>query len=98
MDRLDAVRAEALGRFDAAERNYRLAFFGGVVLEGVFLVLFLACADLANKTHLLLLIAAVMSYSVVLLGLVALGAHINRMTLRVLQAIDAARGGREAAD
>ncbi len=91
MDRLDSVRTEVMQRVDSAERNYRLAFFGGVVLEGLFLLLFLFCADLSNKTHVLLLIATVMSYSIVILGLVALGAHVNRTTLRVLQAIDAAR-------
>ncbi|HJQ41422.1 MAG TPA: hypothetical protein VKB93_30140 [Thermoanaerobaculia bacterium] len=80
-------------RFDTTERNYRLAFFGGVVLEGLFLLLFLLCADLTNKTHVLLLIATVMSYSIVILGLVALGAHVNRTTLRILQAIDAGREG-----
>lgn len=92
MNQLDAVRAEAMHRFDNGERNYRLAFFGGVVLEGLFLLLFLLCADLTNKTHVLLLISTVMSYSIVVLGLVALGAHVNRTTLRILQAIDAARG------
>ena len=87
MDRLDAVRAEVLRRADAAERNYKLAFFGAVALEGVFLLAFLFLADFSNRTHVLLLIATVMSYSVVILGLVALGAHVNRATLRVLQAI-----------
>lgn len=89
MERLDAVRAEVLARVDRAERNYKLAFFGAVALEGLFLALFLFVADLANKTHVLLLIATVTSYSILVLGLVALGAHVNRATLRVLQAIDA---------
>lgn len=87
MDRLDAVRSEVLQRVDAAERNYRLAFFGAVALEGLFLMLFLFLADLSNRTHLLLLIATVMTYSIVILGLFALGAHVNRATLRLLQAI-----------
>jgi hypothetical protein len=91
MERLDAVRAEVLARVDRAERNYKLAFFGAAALEGLFLALFLFVADLANKTHVLLLIATVMSYTILVLGLVALGAHVNRATLRVLQAIDGGR-------
>jgi len=91
MDRLDEVRAQVLARVDRAERNYRLAFFGAVALEGLFLAAFLLVADLGNKTHMLLLMATVMSYTVVVLGLVALGAHVSRATLRVLQAIDAGR-------
>ena len=90
MDRLDEVRRDALARVDAAERNYRLAFFGGVALEGLFIALFLFAADLSNRTHVLLLLATVMSYSLVILGLAALGAHVTRSTLRVLQAVDAA--------
>ena len=91
MDRLDEVRAQVLNRVDAAERHYRWAFFGAVVLEAVFLGIFLFAADFANRTHVLLLVGAVMTYSIVILGLVALGAHVNRSTLRVLQAIDAMR-------
>lgn len=89
MDNLDTVRATVMQRIDRAERNYRLAFFGAVVMEGAFLAAFLLLADLHNRTHVLLLLATVMSYSVIVLGLVALGAHVNRGFLRVLQAIDA---------
>ena len=92
MEQLDAVRGEVLARVDRAERNFKLAFFGAVALEGLFLATFLFVADLANKTHVLLLMATVMSYTIMVLGLVALGAHVNRATLRVLQAIDAGRG------
>jgi hypothetical protein len=89
MDRIDTVRAEVLTRVDRAERNYRLAFFAAVALEGLFLAAFLLLANLHDRTHVLLLLATVTSYTIVVLGLMALGAHVNRTTLRVLQAIDA---------
>jgi hypothetical protein len=92
MDNLDTVRATVMQRIDRAERNYRMAFFGAAALEGVFLAAFLLLADLHNRTHVLLLLGTVMSYSVIVLGLVALGAHVNRGFLRVLQAIDASCG------
>lgn len=88
MNRLDEIRAQALSRADAVERQYRFAFFGGVALEGVLLMLFLFVADLSNRTHVLILLGSVMSYSLVILGLVALGAHVSRTALRILQAID----------
>jgi hypothetical protein len=91
MDDPDALRAQVLARVDAAERHYRLAFMGAVALEGAMLAAFLVAADMSNRTHVLLLIGTVMSYSSIVLGLVALGAHVNRTTLRVLQAIDAVR-------
>ncbi len=89
MDNLDTVRANVMQRIDRAERNYRLAFFSAVALEGAFLAAFLLLADLHNRTHVLLLLATVMSYSVIVLGLVALGAHVNRGFLRVLRAMGA---------
>ncbi len=91
MTRLDEIRSEVLVRIDRTERNYRLAFLGAVVLEAAFLTTFLLAADFSNRTHVLLLLASVMTYSILGLGLVALGAHVNRATLRVLQAIDAAK-------
>ena len=94
MDKLDTLRADVMQRIDRAERNYRFAFFGAVALEGLFLAGYLVLADLHNRTHVLLLLGTVMSYSVIVLGLVALGAHINRGILRVLQAVDATCGQR----
>jgi hypothetical protein len=85
---LDAIRGEALARVERGERNFKLAFFGGVAFEALFLVVLLLAADLTNRTHVLLLVATVGGYTVVVLGLVALGAHMNRCTLRVLARLD----------
>ena len=85
---LDGVRSEVLARIGRSERNFKLAFLAAVAVEGLFLVTFLMTADLSNRLHLLLLIATVGSYSIVVLGLVALGMHINRGFLRVLKAIE----------
>ena len=49
-----------------------------------------ALAD-PNRLHLLLLLATVGSYSLVAIGLIALGAHVNRGVLRVLKAIELLR-------
>jgi hypothetical protein len=88
---LDEVRGEVLAQINRSERNFKLAFFAAAMFEGMFLIAFLLAADLSNRTHLLLLIATVGSYSVVVLGLVALGAHVNRSVLRVLKAIELLR-------
>jgi hypothetical protein len=85
---LDGVRSEILARINRSERNFKLAFLAAAALEALFLVSFLLVADLSNRMHLLLLIATVGSYSIVVLGLVAMGAHINRSVLRVLKAIE----------
>jgi hypothetical protein len=85
---LDSVRAAALARIDRSERNFKLAFFGALIVESAFIVSFLMLADLTNRLHLLLLISTVSCYSIVVLGLFALGAHINRGIARVLKAVE----------
>ncbi len=88
---LDAVRGEALARIERGERNFKLAFFGAVAFEALFLIVFLLAADFSNRTHVLLLIATVGGYTVVVLGLVALGAHFSRGVARVLRAVELAK-------
>jgi hypothetical protein len=86
--KLDEVRAAALIRINRSERNFKLAFLAAALVEMLFVVSFLLLADLSNRVHLLLLISTVSCYSIVVLGLFALGAHINRSALRVLTAIE----------
>lgn len=88
---LDEVRAAALARVDRTERNFKLAFFGGALVEVSFILSFILLADLSNRLHLLLLISTVSCYSIVVLGLFALGAHINRGVARVLKAVELVR-------
>ena len=85
---LDEIRAAALVRINRSEKYFKLFFLGAFIVESLFLLCFLLLADLSNRMHILLLIATVSSYTIVVLGLFALGAHINRCVLRVLQAIE----------
>lgn len=85
----DAVRA-TLDRIDAARRNYFGAFIAAALLEGLGLGSFILLADLHNRTHLLILIAAVLTYGTLALGLVALGVYTRWWALRIVRAIDGA--------
>ena len=85
---LDSVRAAAVSRIDRSERNFKLAFFAAAIVETAFIVSFLVLADFSNRLHLLLLISTVSCYSIIVLGLVALGAHINRGIARVLKGLE----------
>ena len=89
--KLDEVRAAALARVDRSERNFKLAFIGAGFVEVAFIVSFILMADLSNRLHLLILISTVSCYSIVVLGLFALGAHVNRGIARVLKAVDLLR-------
>lgn len=88
---LDGVRSEVLARINRSERNFKLAFFAAVAFEALLLVTFILLMERHNRMHLLLLIATVGSYSIMVLALVALGAHVNRGVLRVLKAIELLR-------
>ena len=85
---LDAVRTAALARIDRSERNLKIAFIGAALVESAFVLSFLLLADFSNRLHVLLLISTVSCYTIVVLGLVALGAHINRSVARVLKAVE----------
>jgi hypothetical protein len=89
MDSLNGIRADVLARVDRAQRNYRLAFISAATVEAAFLIAFVLLADFHNRVHVLILISTVTTYSIVILGLFALGAYVTRSVLRVLQAIEA---------
>lgn len=90
----DRLRGSVLDRFDRAERNFKLLLIGGAFGEAAFLVSFVLLADFGERLHLLLLLATVAVYSIMVVGLFALGAHVNKATRLVLQAVDSLAGKR----
>jgi hypothetical protein len=93
---LDEIRAAALVRINRSERNFKLFLLAAFIVESMFLLCFVLLADMSNRMHILLLIATVSSYTIVVIGLFALGSHINRSVLRVLQAIELLKGSSES--
>lgn len=89
MEKLDEIRSNTLNQIEANERRYKLAFVGAAAVEAAFLGIFLVLADLSNRGHVLLLVTAVAIYTIVAFGLIAVGLHVNRNTLRVIRAIEA---------
>ena len=85
---LDQVRSDALDRIDRSERNFKRIIMVAAVWEGLFLSAFILLADFSNRMHVLLLLTAFGIYSIVGIGLFALGAHVNRSMLRVLKAVE----------
>ena len=88
VNNINAVRKTALDRIDRSERHYKVTFFAAALIEASFFAGFILLADFSNRMHVLLLITTVAIYSILALGLVALGVHINRNTLRVLNAVE----------
>jgi len=87
-DKIDEIRSNTLNQIEKTESNYKAAFVAAAVLEIAFIAAFLLLADFSNRSHLLLFIAAFATYAIILVGLIALGIHVNRSTLRVIRAIE----------
>lgn len=90
--KIDKVRKQALSRIEQSEKWYKLAFLGAGILETAFVVAFLFLADFSNRLHLLLFISAIATYTIIAMGLFALGAHVSKCVARVLQAIEMTSG------
>lgn len=88
MNDLDSIRAAALKKIDRAELFFKLSLVGATLFEGLFLVGILYFADFKDPLHRLILCCTGIIYMPVLIGLMALGAHVNRNTLRVLARLD----------
>lgn len=88
MNDLDQIRANALARIDRARRNFLAAFWGAVLFEGLFTLGIVYFADFKNPLHMLIVCCTGIIYMPVILGLVALGAYVDRAVLRVLARMD----------
>ncbi len=88
MNDLDTLRANALKKMDHARRNFFAAFYGAVFFEAIFTLGIVLVADFREPLHLLILFCTGVIYMPIILGLVALGAYMDRCTLRVLARLD----------
>jgi hypothetical protein len=85
----DSPRRAALDRIDRSERACRAFFLAAAAAEALFLAAFVLLADFGDRLHVLLMLASVAIYTIVALGLLALGQHVSRCTWRVIKALDA---------
>lgn len=83
----DEIRRTTLDKIEKLERGYRIAFMGAAAMEGLFFIAFLSLMNFRDRMHLLLFIGVIATYSIIALGLIALGALSNRNTQRVIQAL-----------
>jgi hypothetical protein len=85
---LDRLRSTALAQIDRAHRWFLAAIFGATLFEGLFLAGMLYYLDFRNPLHMLIFCGVGLIYMPIVLGLVALGAWVNKCTLRVLARLD----------
>jgi hypothetical protein len=86
--RQEDVVAGVLDRMERHERMMKLAILGAAGVEGLLLVVALLIVDWADSTHVLLFVLSILGYTIIALGLAALGAHVSRVGARVVAALD----------
>lgn len=85
---LDNVRQSVLDRMERSDRLMRFALIGAAVVEALLLIVVLRLLDWHDRVDRLLFILFLLNYTVLSLGLVALGGHVSRSIGRVLLAMD----------
>ena len=87
-DNLDRLRSASLEKIERAQRGQKALAIVAAVFEAAGLLAFLLLMDFSNRTHVLLLLAAVLIYGTILLWLLSLGSYLKQSILRILQAIE----------
>jgi hypothetical protein len=80
----------ALARIDRFAAYFKLAILVGCTIEAALLGGLVWLMDFRNPTHWMLLIGCVGSYSIVIMAIVALGAHVSLVGQRILKALEVA--------
>jgi len=84
---LDAIRAGVLRRVEQHDRHVRLAIGGAVVLELLMLAIAVLKLQFSNRFEVVVFALFVLTYTILVLGMFALGAHVSRVGDRVLAAL-----------
>jgi hypothetical protein len=87
--RPDDVVPGVLDQMERHTRMVRLAVFGAAAVEGLLMVVALLEVNWRDRTHILIFIFSILGYTIVVLGLLALAAHVSRVGARIVAALDA---------
>ena len=85
---VDDIREGTLRRMERHANTVRITILGAAAVEGLMLVLALWLIDWSNRTHLLVFVMSVLGYTIVVLGLFALGAHVSRASSRIVAVLE----------
>lgn len=84
---LDTIRETALAEVDRSERRVRLLIACAALVEGALLATFLVLMNFDDRLHWLLLVASLLTYGTLSVGLMTLGAYMRLNAQRTLKAI-----------
>jgi len=86
---LDSVRISVLDDMERTARVRTVAIAAAAVAEAALLSTAVWLIDWEQKTQITMFVLFVLTYFVIALGLIALGTHVSRSTMRIVAAIEA---------
>ena len=86
-DKLDAITTKVLDQVDQAEKGRKTMVAVLATVEGVLLTTYFVLMDFGNQLHWLILVANLLCYGSIMVGLMVMGAHIDVNTQKLLRAI-----------
>lgn len=91
-ERLDTIREGVLDRMEAGQRLVRIGLGTAALLELAMLAACVLLVDWSDRTQVLLFVIFILSYFILVLGMLALAGHVTSATGRILAALDARDG------
>ena len=87
--RFDEVRTGVLDKMEAGDRLIRFVMGAGAVLELAMLAACILLVDWGDRQQVLLFAIFLLSYFILVLGLLGLAAHVTKSTARILAVLAA---------
>lgn len=88
LQRLDQARGQVLDRMEAGRRLMHFGMGTAALLELAMLATCIVLVDWSDRTQVLLFLIFILSYFILVLGMLALAGHVTNATGRILAALD----------
>ena len=87
-DRLDRARESVLDRMESGQKLVRIGTGAAALLELAMLAACVLLVDWGDRSQVLLFLIFILSYFILVLGMMALAGHITSATARILAVIE----------
>ena len=87
-DRLDRARESVLDRMESGQKLVRIGTGAAAILELAMLAACVLLVDWGDRSQVLLFLIFILSYFILVLGMMALAGHITSATARILAVIE----------
>ena len=84
---IDAIRENVLAEMDASARRVRLLLLGAAMGEAALIALALVITDWKDPVQRLVFVMGFGTYTMLVVGLVTLGAYVSRSLSRIVTAL-----------